>query len=112
MNKLKTNTYPNKFNTSEVKPVHHWRGLMFLLFYFLIAPNVAYAGPIEDGLDWMVELLTSGIARSVAIIAVAALGYYAWAGKLTWEAAFKTMGGIVLVFGAATLVDTFSGAIA
>ena len=88
-----------------------WFGLLFLLIIVLLLPNISYAGPIEDGIDWLLELLTDGIARSVAIVALAVLGYMAFAGKLTWESAIKFMLGIVLIFGSATLVDTFVGAI-
>jgi len=81
------------------------------LLLFLLLPSLAWAGPIEDGIDWLLELLTSGIARSVAIIAITVLGYMAWAGKLTWEKALQWMLGIVLVFGGAAIVDAFTGSI-
>ena len=88
-----------------------WFGLLLVLWCIALVPELAYAGPLEDGIDWLVELLTNGIARSVAIVALAVLGYMAFAGKLTWENAIKFMLGVVLIFGSATLVDTFTGAI-
>lgn len=92
------------------------RGTLFilaLLFTFFTAgtAHAAAAGPIASGVDWVVDLLTSGIARSVAIIGIAVLGYMAWAGKLTWEKAIQFIIGIILVFGGATLVDILIGAV-
>lgn len=84
---------------------------IFLFAVLLLAPQLAAAGPIEDGLNWVMTLLTSGIARTVAIIAVAFMGYMAWAGKLTWEVTIKALIGIVFVFGGASIVDTFIGAV-
>ena len=81
-----------------------------LLFVAMSAePAFAQAGAINSAVDWLVELLTSGIARGVAIVGCAVLGYMAWAGKLTWEKAVQFVIGIALVFGAATLVDLLIG---
>ena len=44
-------------------------------------------------------------SRTLAIIAVIALGLTALAGRLSWDWAIKIIIGIVLVFGAATIVD-------
>jgi type IV secretion system protein VirB2 len=73
--------------------------------------NLAFAGPIEDGVDWVLDLLTNGIARSVAIIGIVILGYLAWAGKITGEACLKFVLGIVLVFGGASIVDLIISAV-
>jgi len=89
--------------------------LLFTLSFLMMAMSadvaLAASGPIEQGVDWILELLTSGIARSVAIIGIAVLGYMAWAGKLTWEKAIQFIIGIVLVFGGATLVDLLIGTV-
>ncbi len=81
------------------------------LVMIALMPGMVIAGPIEEGVDWLLALLTSGIARSVAIIAIAILGYMAWAGKLTWEKAGSFMAGLVLVFGGAAIVDTLISAV-
>lgn len=79
--------------------------------FVLAASDLAYAGPIEDGIDWVLDLLTNGIARSVAIIGIAILGYLAWAGRITGELCGKYIFGIVLVFGGATIVDLIIAAV-
>lgn len=77
----------------------------------VLMPDTALAGPIEDGVDWVLELLTSGIARSLAIIGIVILGYLAWAGRITGEHCAKYIAGIVLVFGGTTLVDLLIAAV-
>lgn len=81
---------------------------LFSLFLIPATANAASGNPIEEGLDWLVELLTSGLARSAAILAIAVLGYMAFAGKLTAQAAIYCIIGIVFIFGGATIVDLIS----
>jgi type IV secretion system protein VirB2 len=103
-----------KINLTTLCSKHNWIKLTLLLAYAALVPDLALAasaGPIENGINWLVQLLTSGIARSIAIIALAILGYMGFAGRLTWDAAFKFIAGIVLIFGGATIVDTFIGAV-
>lgn len=85
--------------------------LSLLISFFILQPDLLLANPVEKGVDWVMDLLTSGIARSAAIIGVCILGYMAWAGKLTGEGCFRAIGGIVLVFGGATLVDLIIAAV-
>ena len=46
-----------------------------------------------------------GLTRTIAIISVIACGIAAIAGKLSWDWAIKIIVGIVLIFGAAAIVD-------
>ncbi|MBE8167544.1 MAG: TrbC/VirB2 family protein [Shewanella sp.] len=83
-----------------------------LLALFLISiPELAFANPITEGVDWVMDLLTNGIARSAAIIGIAILGYLAWFGRITGETCGKYIAGIVLVFGGATIVDLIISAV-
>lgn len=75
----------------------------------LTFPELANAA-VEDTVDWIADLLTGRIARGAAIIAVAALGYMAWAGQMSWKWALNIVAGIFLVFGGAAFVDEISGA--
>ncbi|RLV57778.1 type IV secretion protein [Parashewanella curva] len=78
------------------------------LFFF---PEIAFADPISEGVDWVMQLLTNGIARSAAIIGIAILGYLAWFGRITGETCGKYIAGIVLVFGGSTIVDLIISAV-
>lgn len=76
-------------------------------------PGTAFAGaPWDNAADWVLSVLNGGLTRSIAIICVISCGIAAWAGKLSVEWAVKIVIGIVLVFGAAFIVDAISGAVA
>lgn len=80
----------------------------------VLLPELALAqagNPVARGVEWLLDLLTNGIARSVAIIGIVILGYLAWAGRITGEACGKYILGIVLVFGGATIVDLIIAAV-
>lgn len=98
-------------NKKEVSKARQAIATLWLFLGIMFIPSVAFANPIADGVDWLLDLLTNSIARSVAIIAIVVLGYMAWAGRLTGEAAVKFIGGIVLVFGGAAIVDLIIAAV-
>ncbi|EKO4043359.1 TrbC/VirB2 family protein [Salmonella enterica] len=99
------------------KDVSKFRQVMattWLLCGLMLMPELAHAAggdPISRGLQWLVDLLTTGIARSAAILAIVVLGYLAWAGRLAARHAGFGIGGIVLVFGAASIVDAIIAAV-
>ena len=85
--------------------------VLILALCLALVPSLAFAGPIEEGVDWLLDLLTNGIARSLAIIGIVALGYMAWAGKLTWGRAGQWIGGLELVSGGASIADIVIAAV-
>lgn len=66
--------------------------------------------PVQTTLQTLVTSLTGPIATSLAILAVIACGFLAWAGRLTWGVAGSVILGIVLVFGSAQIVGFFQNA--
>ena len=86
--------------------------LTFLAIIFTVEPAAAQElAPLENVVDFLVNFLTGAFARSVAIIAVAVLGYLGLTGRLRWGVAGSVIVGIALIFGAATIVDAVSGAV-
>lgn len=67
--------------------------------------------PFDSIATYILGVLTGGLARSVAIIAIVALGYMAFIGYLTWMWAFRFGIGIVLVFGGAAFADLLIGSV-
>ena len=65
---------------------------------------VAYAPdsqtPIENALQWVEALLLGTIATSVAIIAVATVGFMMMTGRLEWRRGATTLVGCFILFGA------------
>ncbi len=88
------------------------------LFMFVVAvmmlsmPDAAYAQaslqPLENLADFLVNFLTGPFARSLAIIAVAVLGFMGFTGRMRWGFAGSVIVGIALVFGGGTIVDSLS----
>lgn len=101
-------------NGSGDKKVGKFRKVMahlWVLAWVAMIPELAFANPIVEGVDWLLDLLTNGIARSAAIIGIVILGYLAWAGRVTGELVGKFILGIVFVFGGATIVDLIANAV-
>lgn len=67
--------------------------------------------PVQSTLTQLVQALTGPIATSLATLAVIACGFFAWSGRLTWMIAGSVIFGIVLVFGAAQIVQFFQSAV-
>lgn len=83
---------------------------LLLMAFVAFAPHVAMAAPWDSTADKVLEIFTGGLTRTFAIIAVIACGIAAIAGKLSWDWAIKIIVGIVLIFGAAAIVDYVSAA--
>ncbi|WP_198266680.1 TrbC/VirB2 family protein [sulfur-oxidizing endosymbiont of Gigantopelta aegis] len=80
-----------------------------------LLPELAFAGtggnPILNGVNWLMNLLNSTLATSVAILAITVLGYMAFAGRLAADIVLRFIIGIVLVFGGARIVALITGSI-
>ncbi len=85
------------------------RALAFMAFLSIlavsVAPEAAMAAPWDTAATSILGIFTSGLTRTIAIIAMIALGIAALAGKLSWDWAIKIIIGIVLIFGSAAIVD-------
>ena len=71
----------------------------------LCLPETALAAPWDTAAQQVLSIFTGGLTRTIAIIAVIALGLAAMAGKLSWRWAINIILGIVLIFGSAAFVD-------
>lgn len=72
---------------------------------FALIPEMAMAAPWDSAASSVLSIFTGGLTRTIAIVAVIACGIAALAGKLSWDWAIKIVLGIVLIFGAAAIVD-------
>lgn len=94
------------------------KSIYFLSFLVVILATIepAYAQDAlfasgTNFLQALETLLTGTWARIAAIIAIVVLGFGWMAGRISWHIAGAVVGGIVLVFGAAAIVDGISGSI-
>ena len=86
------------------------RILVLAQLTFIALHSAAHANqlaPVQSTLQRLVQTLTGPISTSLAILAVIAAGFMAWAGRLTWFFAGSIIFGIVLVFGSAQIVNFF-----
>jgi type IV secretion system protein VirB2 len=78
------------------------------------SPALATGGtlsPVQSTLQTLVQTLTGPISTSLAILAVIAAGFLAWAGRMTWGIAGSIIFGIVLVFGSTQIVQFFQSSV-
>jgi type IV secretory pathway VirB2 component (pilin) len=60
--------------------------------------------PVNDIADYVRGYMTGRLATSLAVIAVAVVGYLFWADQIAAQAALAVVAGIALVFGSAQIV--------
>ena len=82
--------------------------VFLLLAAALFPPGLAWAQDLTPALtiaEGIRDFLVGPFARALAAIALVACGFLAFAGRMPWSVAIAVIGGIVLVFGAVTMVD-------
>jgi hypothetical protein len=65
--------------------------------------------PIGEQLCAIVKSLSGNTAKSISIIALFAVGFGLFMGKVNWGVALTTAAGVVIVFGAGSLVAWLAG---
>lgn len=97
-------------NSPDMKNRKRFCYLGMVAVAMAMMPEVAAAagGPIASTLNWVVTKLTTTWARSAAVIACAVMGYLAWIQRLEVRTVGFFILGCVFIFGAASVVDTFT----
>lgn len=72
-------------------------------------PALAAGGGVQAVLDNIIAMLTGGIGKSIATLAVMAIGAAWMFGQMELRTAGACIIGIGIFFGAATLVSTLAG---
>ena len=81
-----------------------------LLTLAFTTPSFAQLAPVQTTLQQIITIFTGPIGTSLAVLSIIACGVMAFIGRFTWFAAISAIGGIVLIFGAANIVDYFKSA--
>jgi type IV secretory pathway VirB2 component (pilin) len=78
----------------------------------LATPGTAFAqanpqgsGPIVSALSWLQGTLLGNVATSVAVIAVAMVGFMMLTGRLNWRVGATVIIGCFILFGSAAIVS-------
>jgi type IV secretion system protein VirB2 len=81
----------------------------------LLMPAVAHAQVVSGGtspttiIDNIATFILGPFGEGVAVLAVAAVGFMCWTGRMGFHAIGWLAAGLVLVFGSSYLVTTFVG---
>lgn len=67
------------------------------------------ADPITNALQWMQAILLGPIATSLAVMAVAGVGFMMLTGRMNWRYGGTVIVGVFIIFGAPRLVAGISG---
>jgi type IV secretion system protein VirB2 len=103
-------------HSAQIHPMRMIVLVTIVLAYSLLADSAdaqssgAFA-PLETAVQMIVDFITGPFGRLLAIIAVIALGFLAFAGRLSWFTAGAVVLGIGLVFGAPAIVDEMIAAV-
>ena len=79
--------------------------VLLLLFVLGLMPQIAAAAPWNSAAVQVLSIFQGGLMRTLGIISVIGCGIAALAGKLSWNWAINIIIGLVLMFGAAAIVD-------
>ena len=71
----------------------------------LAQANPQGSGPIVSALSWLQGTLLGNVATSVAVIAVAMVGFMMLTGRLNWRVGATVIIGCFILFGSAAIVS-------
>ena len=74
--------------------------------------NPAGSGPITNALLWLQGTLLGTVATTVAVMAVAAIGFMMLTGRMNWRFGATVIIGVFILFGATTIVAGIQSAAA
>ncbi|WP_379920655.1 TrbC/VirB2 family protein [Erythrobacter sp. R86502] len=71
---------------------------------FAQSADPAGSGPINNALLWLQGTLLGTVATTVAVMAVAAIGFMMLTGRMNWRFGATVIVGVFILFGATTIV--------
>jgi type IV secretion system protein VirB2 len=83
--------------------------LLFLADQTFAQSTITGLTGAENALKLVTDSLRGPIAKGVSLIAIVGLGFAAWSGRLTGALAVKIIVGIVIILGAAELINLVTG---
>lgn len=86
-------------------------GVLVCMLALLVVPELALAaGPGEATAQRIINWLTGPLARLCGLIAIIAVGYGCFKGRIDFERGIAVIVGVVIIFGAVTIIDFASAA--
>lgn len=94
--------------------IRHFRALSAAAaLTFTVSPayaDPAGSGPIVAALSWMQGTLMGNVATTIAVIAVAMVGFMMLTGRMNWRFGATVILGCFILFGAASIVSGIQSA--
>jgi len=85
--------------------------IMLALPSAAFAQDPAGSGPINSAFGWMQQTMLGTVATTVAVMAVAAVGFMMLTGRVNWRFGATVIVGVFIIFGAASIVGGIQGAV-
>lgn len=82
----------------------------------LLVPHAAFAqdpagsSPINNAFSWMQQTMLGTVATTIAVMAVAAVGFMMLTGRVNWRFGATVIIGVFIIFGAGSIVAGIQGA--
>jgi len=100
-----------------ISTIRHQSARLFTALLLLAMPSAALAqqqvqqsdDPITSALTWMQAILLGPIATSLAVMAVAGVGFMMLTGRMNWRYGGTVIIGVFIIFGAPRLVASIGG---
>lgn len=99
-----------------ISTIRHYSARIFAALLLLASPSAAFAqnvlqsdDPITAALTWMQGILLGPIATSLAVMAVAGVGFMMLTGRMNWRYGGTVIIGVFIIFGAPRLVASIGG---
>jgi type IV secretion system protein VirB2 len=74
--------------------------------------NPQGSGPIIAALSWLQGTLMGNVATTIAVMAVAAVGFMMLTGRINWRFAATVIVGVFILFGSGAIVAGIQSAVA
>jgi len=97
-----------------MKPVTRMAAIMAAIMALLL-PSAAFAqdpagsGAINSAFSWMQQTMLGTVATTVAVMAVAAVGFMMLTGRVNWRFGATVIIGVFIIFGAGSIVAGIQG---
>lgn len=102
----------NYFKSIRVSKSNQIISIVGILLVMLMIPDIALASnPIENGLNFTLGLLNGPMARTIAGIALAIIGFMFFTGRMQMMTVGMWIVGMFVVFGGPAIVNMFASAI-
>lgn len=84
---------------------------MFMTPGLALAQDPQGSGPIVGALAWLQGTLLGTVATTVAVMAVAAIGFMMLTGRMNWRFGATVIIGVFILFGASAIVAGIQGVV-